>query len=397
MEFTVYQHDISGHLFYITHIDNIPSIIEKGILSHSSIEDEGLEYTQIYDKAIVNNRKEKLVGDKSLWHYANVYFQPRNPMLYRVTMEKSPDDVAIIAVRKEVIDFPGVYISDGNAASINTKFYEGSNYKIIQNHIKRMTILQWWSEFNSTKRMIMAECLVPNQIPSEYIEAIYVSNHLVAEKLRPSISPDTNIIPEPNMFFQPVTKIDLTQNLSLVTGDLFFSKLQTLTVSVNCIGIMGKGLASRAKYQFPDVYVHYQDQCHKKRLRMGWPVLYHREGSYHEQLADDPTTIATKDKDTWFLLFATKQHWRDKSDIGGIEKGLQWLVANYEKLGITSLAIPALGCGLGRLNWKDVGPILCRYLSTMNIPVWVYLPAEKNIPDELLSKEFLLSESNILL
>ena len=93
------------------------------------------------------------------------------------------------------------------------------------------------------------------------------------------------------MFFQPVRKLDLTANLSLVEGDLFFSKMQTLTVSVNCIGIMGKGLASRAKYQFPDVYVHYQDKCKRKTLRMGKPVLYKREEPYHKQLADDPSSL----------------------------------------------------------------------------------------------------------
>ena len=51
------------------------------------------------------------------------------------------------------------------------------------------------------------------------------------------------------------------ENLTLVKGDMFFSGLQTLTVSVNTKGVMGRGLASRAKYQFPDVYIYYQDSC----------------------------------------------------------------------------------------------------------------------------------------
>ena len=254
-----------------------------------------------------------------------------------------------------------------------------------------MTKLKWWSWYDSTKRKIMAECLVPNKIPSEYIEAVYVSHPDIVQKISPSIASHIPVISEPSMFFQPVRKLDLTANLSLVEGDLFFSKMQTLTVSVNCVGIMGKGLASRAKDQFPDVYVHYENKCKKKILKMGKPVLYRREGSFHEEVGDDPTSLDKKDN-TWFLLFATKQHWRDNSDINGIEKGLQWLAENYTNLGITSLAIPALGCGLGRLNWTDVGPILCRYLSKMNIPVWIYLPAEKYLSDKLLSKEFLLQE-----
>lgn len=391
MEFSVYTSDVSGHLYYITHIDNVSSIISGGILSHNSIEAEKLVYTPIYDTEIVSNRKNKEAGGKSLWHYANLYFQPRNPMLYRVIMEKSPETIAVIAVRKSIIETSGVYISDGNAASGNTKFYAGSDYNIAEKQIREMTKLKWWSWYDSTKRKIMAECLVPNKISSEYIEAVYVSHPDIVQKISPSIASYIPVISEPSMFFQPVRKLDLTANLSLVEGDLFFSKMQTLTVSVNCVGIMGKGLASRAKDQFPDVYVHYENKCKKKILKMGKPVLYRREGSFHEEVGDDPTSLDKKDN-TWFLLFATKQHWRDNSDINGIEKGLQWLAENYTNLGITSLAIPALGCGLGRLNWTDVGPILCRYLSKMNIPVWIYLPAEKYLSDKLLSKEFLLQE-----
>lgn len=396
MEFTVYQHDISGHLFYITHIDNIPSIIKNGILSHDYIISKNLSYTSIYDKAIVNTRKEKQVNNgKTLWHYANLYFQPRNPMLYRVTMEKSLNEIVIIAVRKNVLETPGAYITDGNAASVNTKFYRKENYDIIKNQIKEMTELEWWSKYNSTKRKIMLECLIPNQVLPECIEAIYVSNTATAKKVRSSVSSDVNVIREPRMFFEPAMKKDLTSNLSLVEGDLFFSKMQTLTVSVNCMGIMGKGLASRAKYQFPDVYVHYQDKCKKKILKMGKPVLYRPEGSRHEEIADISPTLPSTVNDTMFLLFPTKQDWRDKSDLTGIEQGLHWLVDNYKNFNITSLAIPALGCGLGRLDWKDVGPILCRNLALMDIPVWVYLPAEKNISEEFLTPEFLLKESSI--
>ncbi len=389
MEFTVYTSDVSSSLFYITHVDNIPSIISKGILSHNSIESEGLAHTSVYDKQIISNRKKKEIEGKSLWNYANLYFQPRNPMLYRVTMEKSVDSIAAIAVRKSIIEASGVFISDGNAASNNTKFYPGEQFNLVEPQIQRMAKLKWWSWHDSTKRQIMAECLVPEKIPPHLINAIYVSNHEIAKKIDKSISSNTPVIPEPIMFFQPVKKIDLTNDLSLVEGDLFFSRMQTLTVSVNCKGVMGKGLASRAKYQFPDVYVHYQDQCKKKTLRMGKPVLYKRESPYKEEFADGLNVTSTIDN-RWFLHFPTKDDWKNNSNISDIEKGLQWLVTNYKKLGITSLAIPALGCGLGNLAWKDMGPILCSYLSTMDIPVWVYLPAEKNVPEEFLTKEFLL-------
>jgi hypothetical protein len=105
----------------------------------------------------------------------------------------------------------------------------------------------------------MAECLVPERVLPNLIQAIYVANHAIADNLRSDLPSDVPVIPEPHMFFQPTWRSTLTQHMSLVEGDLFFSNMQTLTVSVNTVGIMGKGLASRAKYQFPDVYVIYQD------------------------------------------------------------------------------------------------------------------------------------------
>jgi O-acetyl-ADP-ribose deacetylase (regulator of RNase III) len=182
----------------------------------------------------------------------------------------------------------------------------------------------------------------------------------------------------------------LTRNLSLVDGDMFFSKLQTLTISVNCVGIMGKGLALRAKYQFPDVYVAYQDLCRARKLKMGTPCLIRREVSLDYELADEPSTLSNSNLEKWFLLFPTKNHWREKSDITGIEQGLQWIRDNYQSQGMKSLAVPALGCGLGQLEWRDVGPLLCKYLSALDIQVAIYLPREQKIPEELLSKDFLL-------
>ncbi len=132
----------------------------------------------------------------------------------------------------------------------------------------------------------------------------------------------------------------------------------------------------------------------KKWLRMGKPYIYKREASFDDELIDEPGTVATPNAVKCFLLFATKRHWRDNSDLNGIEEGLRWIVANCEAEGIKSIALPALGCGLGKLEWKDVGPIMCRHLAQLNIPVTIYLPREKEIPQEFLSREYLLTENS---
>ena len=383
-------------LYYITHVDNLPSILGLGILSHRKIEEQDVQFTQIYDAGIVANRQRIMVpGGNSLWEFANLYFQPRNPMLYRVISEKDKNNIAIVSVNPQILDTPGALVSIGNAASqLSDILPVAEGIKIITDEIWDVITSDWWREENGSKRKIMSECLVPDSVPPGFIHTAYVVSHQVADKVktlvRPS-APKIPVIPEPHMFFQPRKRHHLTATLSVVDGDMFFSQMQTLTISVNTVGIMGKGLASRTKYQFPDVYVFYQDLCRKKLLKMGSPYLYKRETSLDKQLAADPLSLPDLNSNKWFLLFPTKRHWREDSDREGIEEGLKWLRNNYKAEGIQSLALPALGCGLGKLEWQDIGPLMCHYLADLEIPVAVYLPQEQEIAPEYLKPEFLLN------
>lgn len=382
--------DIKG-LYYITHVNNLPSILALGILSHAQITERGIPFTSIYDAEIVSHQQNKMVGEKSLWHFANLYFQPRNPMLYRVISEKDKNDVAIVSILPTILNLPNTWVSIGNAASAPSEILPTDQGLPSIFEMWDIIRSEWWKEEDGSKRKIMSECLVPSIVPSNYIHTVYVANHETAERVRAMNLPtNVSVVPEPQMFFQPIRRIRISNNLSLVEGDLFFSQLQTLTISVNTVGIMGKGLASRAKYQFPDVYVVYQDVCRSKQLQMGKPHIYKRESFVDSALAADSTWLSNPNSNKWFLLFPTKKHWKEDSDIEGIKHGLTWLQVNYEQEGIKSLAIPALGCGLGGLDWRDVGPLMCQHLNELNIPVGVYLPREQAIPLEFLTKKFLL-------
>lgn len=81
---------------------------------------------------------------------------------------------------------------------------------------------------------------------------------------------DRSVICKPNTFFQPSKVIPLLSNLSLLEGDMFFSRAQTLTISVNTVSVMGKGVASRAKWQFSDVYVNYQYNTRFAEVALEW-------------------------------------------------------------------------------------------------------------------------------
>jgi O-acetyl-ADP-ribose deacetylase (regulator of RNase III) len=383
-------------LYYITHKDNLASILKNGILSHDEINRRGIEYARVYNEDIVSARGEKKAPDgRSLWEFANLFFQPRNPMMYRVidprtTPNGGPQNIVVVGVRRSVLHRNDIYITNGNAANNATIFYPGSEFGRLQPSLMKDIDKKFWKKVDGSKRKIMAECLVPKAIRPDYIEEVFAPNSEVAAELRTKFrDPNVHVIPEPEMFFEPTRLSQVTDNLSVIEGDMFFSRMQTLTVSVNCMGVMGKGVASRAKYQFPDVYKYYQDACRKKSLRMGRPVLYKRQQSFEDDVVDQPQPMTEGVGETWFLLFATKDRWWDKSNAASIEEGLIWLGKNYKTLGIKSLALPALGCGLGGLDWKDIGPMLCRNLA-LDIPVQIHLPTEKLIPDEYIQKDFLL-------
>lgn len=388
-----------NQLYYITHIDNVPSILKWGILSHDRVEKDAVEYTPIYDEEIIQKRQSMQAPDgRSLWSFANLYFQPRNAMLYRVVFFgkcTDKDDIVVLAVRPDILNSDDLFISTGNAASDYSDILPAKEGRKALPRIRRAVDKEWWKEEDRSKREMMAECLVPDSVPAEFIQAVYVGSRGAADEIRKTLQQcpapvNLEVIPEPKMFFQPFREFVLTPQLTVVEGDMFFSRMHTLTISVNCVRVMGKGLASRAKYQFPDVYVEYQDVCRAGALKMGKPYLYKRESSSDQQLVDEPSTVSNANSETWFLLFATKRHWKERADIQGIAEGLEWLRDNYREEGIKSIALPALGCGLGRLEWREVGPLMCKSLSGLDIPVQIYLPAEKEIPDELLSKDFLL-------
>jgi O-acetyl-ADP-ribose deacetylase (regulator of RNase III)/uncharacterized protein YwgA len=160
--------------------------------------------------------------------------------------------------------------------------------------------------------------------------------------------------------------------VKVLTGDILDSKAQTLVNTVNCVGVMGKGIALKFKERFPDMFSDYVERCNRKEVKLGNPYLFKR------------LTLP------WILNFPTKDHWRSVSRIEDIMQGLKYLLGHYKEWGITSIAVPPLGCGQGQLEWKIVGPTLYRYLNQLDIPVELYAPY--GTPHEELRPEFLDQE-----
>lgn len=161
--------------------------------------------------------------------------------------------------------------------------------------------------------------------------------------------------------------------VDILTGNLFESPAQTLVNTVNCVGVMGKGIAKQFRDHYPAMFKEYKNRCDKGLVKLGEPYLYRNL------------------TDKWVLNFPTKDHWRSVSKLTDIQAGLQYLELHYKAWGIESLAVPPLGCGNGQLDWKVVGPILHEALQRLDIPVYLYAPS--GTPAVQLTKPF-LSQGN---
>ncbi len=144
--------------------------------------------------------------------------------------------------------------------------------------------------------------------------------------------------------------------MKVIVSDILKSKAQTLVNTVNCVGIMGKGIALEFKNRFPEMFKDYVQRCEHHKVRIGQPYIY--KSLFGQQI----------------LNFPTKDHWKSISKVSDIEQGLDFLLAHYKEWGITSIAIPPLGCGNGQLEWKVVGPLIYEHAKKMNIPVEMYAP-----------------------
>ncbi len=157
--------------------------------------------------------------------------------------------------------------------------------------------------------------------------------------------------------------------MKVLIGNIFDSKCDTLVNTVNCVGVMGKGIAAEFKKKYPSMFGEYQTLCKEHKVKPGQPYIYRDLSG------------------TSIINFPTKDNWRSPSKFSYIVDGLDWFKNSYKELGITSIAFPPLGCGNGGLSWDDVGPKMYQELKDLPIEIEIYAPF--GIPKEKLSLDFL--------
>ena len=125
------------------------------------------------------------------------------------------------------------------------------------------------------------------------------------------------------------------------TGDIFEEDVDALVNSVNCVGVMGRGIALQFKNRFPENFKAYAQACKRSEVKPGKMFVYESR---------------TMTNPRFIINFPTKRHWRGKSRMADIEAGLVDLANEIRRRGIRSIAIPPLGSNLGGLDWTEVGP-----------------------------------------
>lgn len=157
--------------------------------------------------------------------------------------------------------------------------------------------------------------------------------------------------------------------IELVRGNILKADAEALVNTVNCVGVMGRGIALQFQKAFPDMFRAYVTACQRGELRPG-KVQVH-----------DLTRL---NNPHYIINLPTKKHWKGKSHIEDIESGLQALVAEVRRLRLHSVAIPPLGCGLGGLNWQDVLPRIRQTFAELpDVRVLVYEPAGAPSAEEI--------------
>lgn len=149
--------------------------------------------------------------------------------------------------------------------------------------------------------------------------------------------------------------------IELTRGNLLEAPAEALVNTVNCVGYMGKGIALQFKQAFPANFKHYEVACHAGDMVPGKMMIHDNGGLVNPR---------------YIINFPTKRHWKGKSRIEDIESGLSALVADVQRLGIRSIAVPPLGCGLGGLEWRLVRPMIEQAFAGLpDVQVLLFEPA----------------------
>jgi len=153
-----------------------------------------------------------------------------------------------------------------------------------------------------------------------------------------------------------------------IEGNILEADVQAVVNTVNTVGVMGKGIALQFKKAYPEMFQEYERACARGEVEIGKMHIYDRGSLFNPR---------------YVINFPTKKHWKGKSKIADIKAGLLDLIYQIKTLGITSIAVPPLGCGHGGLDWSEVRPLIVEALKeTPDVRAMIYQPTGSPDPEK---------------
>jgi O-acetyl-ADP-ribose deacetylase (regulator of RNase III) len=156
-------------------------------------------------------------------------------------------------------------------------------------------------------------------------------------------------------------------------GDILQEDVEAIVNTVNCVGVMGRGIALQFKNAYPDNFKAYEKACNASEVVPGKMFVYDRGGFINPR---------------YIINFPTKRHWRDKSRMEDIDNGIHDLIRVIKELDIGSVAIPPLGSGLGGLDWQDVKKSITSAMNdaALDVEIIVFEPLKDQVRETKLDK-----------
>lgn len=164
-------------------------------------------------------------------------------------------------------------------------------------------------------------------------------------------------------------------SVTVITGNIFTSNCQTLVNTINCVGVMGAGIALECRLRYPEMHEKYVQLCDEGKIGIGMLWVY-------------------KAPESWILNFPTKKDWKYPSKIEYLHAGLEKFVNTYKEKGIQSIAFPLLGSDKGGIPRAESLKVMTSYLERTDLDIEIYR-YDAGAKDDLyeIAKTWLLSQN----
>ena len=354
------------------HKNNLRDICAAGRLLPSSIV---FPTRSVANQAVKDRRTYYVTPDhhyptSTVSDHVPFYVAAKSPMVYAVTSPgeqayKAPsEDLVFLGAVLGDIDEAGLTwcVSNGNAASGYTDYSRDLgglgdfvDFELLQQRIWRNTPDD---PYRQGRRA--AECLVLGEVPLDLISVVIARTEGSLEYAGSLLSGVGGM--RQYTSYRTSTTTDRGHLVILqAEGDLLAADVEALVNTVNCVGVMGKGIALQFKRRYPDMFEQYERECKLGHVQIGHMLVV-------------PT--GRLDGPQYVINFPTKKHWRSPSRMEYIEAGLVDLRRAIVEHNIRSIAIPPLGAGNGGLDWEDVRPRVWDALGDLDgVSVHVYAPS----------------------